>query len=458
MSNLKLKDVDAERTVIASLIKDKARIDRVLLDFKKEYFTDALYKNFYFIITETYIKHGSLLTHEYVSNYLEAHGIQQEERISYLKEMDELCKLSVTDAEFSFGMDALRKAYVASCVSDILTRTSESLDKKGGYSAYKTLDKLLYDLKLNVADPNYLKIIDSREVTDILERYKDMRENPDKYKGMKVGWSQLDLYTGGFQPGEYVLIVAKSGGGKSMGLLNWADSFQTQGYNVVYVSLEMEHWEVRTRQLALNSGIPYINLKTQNLTVGDLQKMEDTLKNNIAKKPGAFHIIDTPKCTVGFIEAQIRQLQKNMKIDAIFVDYLGLIKPEVYLKGKQGWETLAGISNDLRELARTMKIMVCTAHQVTGDGMKKKADDDIELGDIALSKRVADPAHAVIGLLWDKTSPNDMKLCVPKCRGARVQSAKLWCDLNVCKISDLPEGSLISDNDLQVPDAKDIEI
>ncbi len=78
-----------------------------------------------------------------------------------------------------------------------------------------------------------------------------------------------------------------------------------------------------------------------------------------------FHIIDIPKATVGFMEAQLRQLNKISKIDAVFVDYLGLIKPEVNVRNRQGWEIASNISQELRELARTMCIVVVTAQQVT---------------------------------------------------------------------------------------------
>lgn len=221
-----------------------------------------------------------------------------------------------------------------------------------------------------------------------------------------------------------------------MGLINCANHAQRKGYNVVYVSLEMSHWEIRLRQLSLESGIPYIKLKTQNLTAEELNKQTFVLKNEIGGRSASFYIIDVPKCTVGLIEAQLRQLQQNIKIDAVFIDYLQILKPETSVRNSQGWEKLAAVSNDLRELTRTLKVPVITAHQVTTDGMKKTAEDDLELEDIALSRRIADPAHTVIGLIWDKTNPYEIKLCVPKCRGGRIQSTMLSANLDICKISD----------------------
>jgi replicative DNA helicase len=214
----------------------------------------------------------------------------------------------------------------------------------------------------------------------------------------------------------------------------------------------MSHIEIRLRKLSLESGLPYLSLKTQNLTADQLVTQEKVLREVIATHESAFHIVDISKCSVGFIEAQLRQLQQNMKIDMVVVDYLGLLKPEGYVTNKQGWEVYAAISNDLRELARTMKIVVVSAHQLTTDGMKKTAEDDIELEDIALSRRIADPAHTVVGLIWDKTNQNEMRLCVPKCRGGRISSVKISCDLNCCRISDPIAGVTTNDGNLQIPE------
>jgi replicative DNA helicase len=447
---IKLRDIDSEKTIIAGLLADAEKVDKILLNCNPNYITEPLYKNLFKIILNVYTKYGSLLTNEFLSNVLEANGYPQDVRLKYLQTVDELAKIKVTEAEFGFAMTSIHKAYLTSRVSDLLSSATQALETKGGQKAFDVLDKKLYDLKISTVSNSTLIVKDDREVDDLVELLNDIRENPDKHKGIYTGISSLDQLTGGFHPGEYVLLVAKSGGGKSIGLLNWATFAQKSGYNVVYFTLEMSHIEVRLRKLSLESNIPYLSLKTQQVTPEQVILQERILREEIAKREAAMHIVDTPKCTVGFIEAQIRQLQNNMKIDMVVIDYLGLLKPESHITNRQGWEIFAAISNDLRELARTMKLVVLTAHQLTTDGMKKSSEDDIELEDIALSRRIADPAHTVVGLIWDKTSQNEIKLCVPKCRGGRIQSIRLSCDLNVCRISD-PLALMTNDGNLQIP-------
>ena len=65
-----------------------------------------------------------------------------------------------------------------------------------------------------------------------------------------------------------------------MSLLNWANHAWKLGYNVVYVSIEMPKLVIQQRLLSLESEIPFINIKTQNLTVEQLRKQEMIYKKS----------------------------------------------------------------------------------------------------------------------------------------------------------------------------------
>ena len=120
-SPVKLKDTEAEKTIIAGLLKDLNKIDKVLLNCNPTYFTEPMYRNLFKIITQTYTRHGSLVTNDFLSNCLEGNGYTQEVRLVYLKAFDELSKIEVNNAEFGFAVSAIRKAFISSEVSDILT-------------------------------------------------------------------------------------------------------------------------------------------------------------------------------------------------------------------------------------------------------------------------------------------------------------------------------------------------
>ena len=53
--NVKLKDAESEKLVIAGLLKDTKKVDRVLLDFNAQFFSQPLYKNLFKIISKQII-------------------------------------------------------------------------------------------------------------------------------------------------------------------------------------------------------------------------------------------------------------------------------------------------------------------------------------------------------------------------------------------------------------------
>ena len=439
MPKTKSENKDAEETVLAALLKETTKVDRAMVAISYKYFSSGLYPLLFKLITNIYTKHGSLITIELVSNKLSDWGVDQARRIKILSRIEELKTRPVNNAEFAYALKAVVQAYLSRTMGNILTSVTTILENSGGEKAFNALDKKIYDLKLNTIESSNIEVVDTGKVEEFIEYLTDVREHPERYIGIPSGWKILDDLTNGFHKSEYILVAAKSGSGKSMTLINWANHASKTGHNVVYVSLEMPQKVIRLRQLSLESEIPFLNLKSQNLTAEQLNKQEYVLRNEIANRDGKLFVVDVPKCSVGLIEAQLRQLQQNMNIDIVFVDYMGLLKPESHVKSRNGWEIAKEISNDLRELARTLRIPVVSAIQVNASGMEKTTEDDLELEDIAISKRISDPADLVIGVIWDKaTNPHRMKLSVPKYRSGYITSNHLWCDLNICKITDVP--------------------
>ena len=204
---VKLKDLESEKVILGGMLNNKERINKVLLSYSPSYFSSPTIKNLYTIVTKTFVKHTSLVTNSLISNYLESSGVSKDARLEYLQRLDSLREYTPNDAEFAFALQSVKKAYVARCVSDILQSTTETLNKKGGVSAFNKLDKKLYDLKLATIDSNYMSLTDVRQVDGLLSHLENMRNNPDQFRGINSGWSVLDNLTGGFQKGEYVLVI-----------------------------------------------------------------------------------------------------------------------------------------------------------------------------------------------------------------------------------------------------------
>jgi KaiC/GvpD/RAD55 family RecA-like ATPase len=179
-----------------------------------------------------------------------------------------------------------------------------------------------------------------------------------------TGWESLDkvLY-GGFNPGELNIFAGGSGSGKSLFMQNMALNWSLSGKNVVYISLELSEQLCNMRMFAMatdmstrdvmkngNDVAMKVNMKKRKSKAGELQVIQ--MKNGT---------------TINDIKAYLKeyQIQNNIKVDALFVDYLDLMMPvtvkvnpsDQFIKDKY-------VSEELRNLAIELNTLFVTASQL----------------------------------------------------------------------------------------------
>ena len=184
-----------------------------------------------------------------------------------------------------------------------------------------------------------------------------------------TGWTGIDqkLY-GGFNRGELNIFAAASGGGKSLFLQNLALNWAQQGFNVVYVSLELSEELCSMRLDSMLTGY----------TTKDLfRNVEDVdLKIRMqGKKSGKIQIVQLPNgITVNDLNSYIKEyeVKSNMKIDGILLDYLDLMMPaqskvspsDLFIKDKF-------VSEELRNFAVEHDILFATASQLNRSAVEE---------------------------------------------------------------------------------------
>lgn len=136
-----------------------------------------------------------------------------------------------------------------------------------------------------------------------------------------TGWDLIDGITaGGLGRGEYGLLIACSGAGKSHALVNLASNALREGKTVVFYTLELKAEVIALRTDANITGIAKDDL---------INNKEEVLKL-IKSLPGRLVIKHYPKkaATLQTIRGHIEKLIDNgCKPDLVLIDYLELLKP-----------------------------------------------------------------------------------------------------------------------------------
>ena len=184
----------------------------------------------------------------------------------------------------------------------------------------------------------------------------------DKNGQISTGWPSLDRRLfGGFNRGELNIFAGGSGAGKSLFLANLGVNYCLQGFNVLYLTLELSEDLVAMRVDAMTTGI------STKEVFRNLDDVEMKVKI-IGKKAGAFQIKYMPSGkTTNDIRAYMKEfeIKTSKKIDILLVDYLDLLMPasrkisaeNLFIKDKY-------VSEELRNLAMELNTVFVTAAQL----------------------------------------------------------------------------------------------
>ena len=336
---------DLQKLYIEFLLAEKDLFVRCNAITNSKYFTRK-YQPVMDFIQEHVDGYGDLPTHEQI-------------KAKVGQDFDDVGS-KITDDHKKWFMDEYEKFCRHKALEGAILESADKLERH----EYGSVEKIIKDaVSIGLAKDFGLNYWD-----DPAGRIQSIKDNRGQNS---TGWESLDkvLY-GGFNPGELNIFAGGSGSGKSLFMQNMALNWSLAGKNVVYVSLELSEELCSMRLDAMLT-----NMSTKEV----MRNAEDVeLKVRMAsKKAGILQMIQMPNgSTINDIKAYIKeyQIQKNIKIDALFVDYLDLMMP-VTVKVNPSDQFIKDkfVSEELRNLAIELNILFVTASQ-----LNRGAVDEVE--------------------------------------------------------------------------------
>lgn len=204
------------------------------------------------------------------------------------------------------------------------------------------IDSIIFTL---INEFNNLKSNTDTQIEDInllIQKSIDMIEN--KKSQIKFGYSLLDNNIGGIKEGDYTIIGAKSGVGKTTLALNIVLNVLKQNKKVLIISREMTSVDVLNRLITMISSIPSIKFMNKNFNENDWK-----MYIKASEKLAAFNndlIIDNVSSRISQIEKMIRKY----KPDLVVIDYLQLLQSEEKQKNENAEQRISNISRSIRDI------------------------------------------------------------------------------------------------------------
>lgn len=201
---------------------------------------------------------------------------------------------------------------------------------------------------------------------------------------------------GGVERGTLNIILAGVNVGKSLALCHMATEYILQGYNVLYISMEMSEESVSKR----------IEANIIDISLDDFDKTEYTsydARMKTAKKTcgkGRLFIKQFPTggANVNHFNAYMNELKlkKNFVADVVIIDYLGICSSNRIRYSENSYQMVKSIAEELRGLAIEQNVAIWSGAQTTRSAW---GSSDINMEDTAESAGLPATCDLMLGVL-----------------------------------------------------------
>jgi replicative DNA helicase len=224
-------------------------------------------------------------------------------------------------------------------------------------------EKLLFDVahKEQASDFKLLSEI----LHDEVDRLEKLSTGELELTGTPSGFRDIDAITGGFQPGNLIIVAARPAMGKSAIVANIAENVAVKrNLPVAFFSLEMSEVELAQRFIACRARISGDKLRKGQVASKDWPKVVRAC-NELEEAPLWFD--DSSDLGVLDLRAKARRLhaqeQDRGGLGLIIVDYLQLMRTDDPRANRV--EQVGQISRGLKILARELEVPVLAISQLS---------------------------------------------------------------------------------------------
>ena len=336
---------DLQKLYIEFLLADKDLFVRCNAILKSSYFDRQFRDSVEFI-------------QKHVDEYSDIPMLEQVNAVNNIGVTD--VKATMTDEHKNWFMDEIEKFCRHKALEAAILQSADKLENK----EYGTVEGIIKE----AVEIGLAKDFGTDYWEDPAGRIQAIKDSRGQNS---TGWLTFDKYLyGGFNLGELNIVAGGSGSGKSLFMQNLALNWALQGKNVVYITLELSE---ELSSMRLDAMLTGMGTKDVMKNVGDVE-----LRVKMAsKKAGGLQIVQMKNgCTVNDIKAYMKefQIQNNIKVDALLIDYLDLMMPvSVKVNPNDQFIKDKFVSEELRNLAIEYNILFVTASQ-----LNRSAVDEIE--------------------------------------------------------------------------------
>ncbi|MCV6824665.1 replicative DNA helicase [Halocynthiibacter sp. SDUM655004] len=244
-----------------------------------------------------------------------------------------------------------------------------------------------------------------KAVTEAVQVANTAYERDGDLAGISTGLIDLDKMLGGLHRSDLLILAGRPSMGKTSLATNIAYNIAKSykkgkkadgsegainGGVVGFYSLEMSAEQLATRILSEASEVPSGQIRNGDMTEEEFRRFVEAAKQ-LESCP--LYIDDTPALPISQLAARARRLKRTHGLDALFVDYLQLVRPASAKDSRVN--EVSEITQGLKAIAKELDIPVVALSQLSRT-VESRDDKRPQLSDLRESGSIEQDADVVM--------------------------------------------------------------
>ncbi len=387
-------NIEAEQSVIGSILLSNEIFDEISLIISNKNFYDPIHKKIYEAL-EKLIFGGLLANPITLKNYFE----KEKDELNIPEYLVKITKFSTSSRQAIEYSKLIFDLYVK---RELIKISGEVIDQAklndlgtDGKKIIENYEKSLFDLAEKGSFSSSLIKFDEA-MRQTIEMASNAYKNEEGIVGVPTGLKDLDDRLGGLHKSDLIIIAGRPSMGKTALAtniaFNAAKKIQENGEksSIAFFSLEMSSEQLSTRILAEQSRIKSNDIRRGKISEEQFDKFIETSKD-ISELP--LYIDETPAITIAALSNRARRIKRLYGLDMVVIDYIQLMKASNSNNGRV--QEISEITQGLKALAKELAVPVLALSQLSR-AVEQRDDKKPQLSDLRESGSIEQDADVVM--------------------------------------------------------------
>lgn len=389
-------DINAEAAILSAMLIDSDVVSKGIEKIKEEFFYRNAHKQIYRTMQELFNESIEIdpLT---LINRLERNNLL--EKVGGVPYINEIADFVVSSANFDYHLNIVTEQAL---LRHLILASNGIIESC--YTAAKPVKTIVDEAEqaiFAIAElPTHQGFVRIDQIsTEVLGTIDMIASTKVPVVGVSSGFHDLDRLTGGFRPGQFIIIAARPAMGKTSLALNIASHVAVDlNKKVAIFTMEMAADEVIMRMF---SSASEVNMESMLKGYGmNEEKLIRIMQASEVLSTKQIFIDESGTNTPLDIRAKTRRLAAELDgLDLILIDYLQLMTLPRDKDNRQ--QEISEISRALKILAKDMKIPVVALSQLNR-AAETREDKRPKLADLRESGAIEQDADLVMFIYRDE--------------------------------------------------------